>query len=94
MTEISILDAIGVPAMYEMLAEEATELAHAAQKMARIQRGENPTPVTEEFTDVIQCALELGLEADEEQISEKEVRFEARWIEANQKGQDNGKRTL
>lgn len=79
MTEISILDAIGVPAMYEMLAEEATELAHAAQKMARIQRGENPTPVTEEearenlteeFTDVIQCALELGLEADEEQISE------------------------
>ncbi len=103
MTEISILDAIGVPAMYEMLAEEATELAHAAQKMARIQRGENPTPVTEEearenlteeFTDVIQCALELGLEADEEQISEKKVRFESRWIEANQKGQDNGKRTL
>lgn len=48
MTEISILDAIGEPAMYEMLAEEATELAHAAQKMARILRGEKPTPVTEE----------------------------------------------
>lgn len=100
MTEISILDAIGVPAMYEMLAEEATELAHAAQKMARIQRGENPTPVTEEearknlteeFTDVIQCASELGLEADEEQISEKKVRFESRWIEANQEWQDDTK---
>ena len=76
MTEISILDAIGVPAMYEMTEEEARE------------------NLTEEFTDVIQCALELGLEADEEQIGEKKVRFEARWIEANQKGQDNGKRTL
>ena len=48
MTEISILDMIGEPAMYEQLAEEANELAHAAQKMARIQRGENPTPVTDE----------------------------------------------
>ena len=99
MTEISILDAIGVPAMYEMLAEEATELAHAAQKMARIQRGENPTPVTEEearenlteeFTDVIQCALELGLEADEEQISEKEVRFEAGWTAICTRAGTNG----
>lgn len=31
--------------LYEMLAEEATELAQASLKMARILRGENPTPV-------------------------------------------------
>ena len=38
--------AIGMAAAMEGLAEEATELAHAAQKYARILRGENPTPVT------------------------------------------------
>lgn len=32
-------------ACYEMLAEEAIEVAHAALKIARILRGENPTPV-------------------------------------------------
>lgn len=31
----------------EQLAEEATELDKAALKLARIYRGENPTPVTE-----------------------------------------------
>lgn len=39
-----------VPAatLYEQLAEECVELAHAALKMARYLRGENPTPLTEE----------------------------------------------
>lgn len=36
---------IGEAAVLEMMAEEATELAHAALKMARILRKENPTPV-------------------------------------------------
>lgn len=49
-------------ALLEMLAEEATELAKAALKLARILRAENPTPVSseqatsdllEEFTDVL-----------------------------------------
>ena len=51
---------------YEMLAEEATELAHAAQKYARIVRGEQPVsekldPVEafenlkEEIADVLLC---------------------------------------
>lgn len=35
-------------AWLEMLAEECSELAHAALKLARIQRGENPTPATED----------------------------------------------
>lgn len=42
-----IIDVIGQPAMLEMLAEECTELGHAALKMARYLRKENPTPDTE-----------------------------------------------
>lgn len=53
------------PVLYEQLAEEAVELAHAALKIARIMRDENPTPVAEEearkklveeYTDVILVA--------------------------------------
>ena len=36
-----LVDAIGVPAMFEMMAEEATELSYACQKFARYLRGEN-----------------------------------------------------
>ena len=42
-----MIEKIGEPAMLEQLAEEAAELSHAALKLARIIRGENPTPVTE-----------------------------------------------
>ena len=64
---------IGEAAVYEQLAEEAAELSQAALKVARILRGENPTPVLldearghaiEEFTDVCVCANDLGLKAD------------------------------
>ena len=57
--------------MYESMAEECVELAQAALKVARTLRGENPTPIStneacdmvrEEFTDVINCAIGLGLE--------------------------------
>ena len=57
-----ILENIGMPAALEQLAEEASELSQAALKLARIYRGENPTPVSreeavhslfEEFTDVL-----------------------------------------
>ena len=34
----------------------------------------------EEYSDVIQCARELGLQPDEEQIKEKAERFKVRWI--------------
>ena len=51
---------------YEMLAEEATELAHAAQKLARIKRREQPVSedldsveifknLKEEIADVLLC---------------------------------------
>ena len=43
-----IIDSIGLPAMLEQLAEECSELAQASLKYARLLRGENPTPKTEE----------------------------------------------
>lgn len=43
---MTILEQIGEPALIEQWAEECTELAQAALKVARILRAENPTPVT------------------------------------------------
>lgn len=39
---------IGKEPLLELLGEECSELTHAALKMARVKRGENPTPVTED----------------------------------------------
>ena len=84
---MKIIEEIGEAAMLEQLAEECTELAKAALKMARIIRKENPTPVTEkeaidnireEYTDVVQCAGELSLTVDEEQMARKHERWEKR----------------
>lgn len=88
-----MIEKIGAAAMLEQLAEEATELAHAALKLARIERGENPTPVLkedamdhliEEYTDVVQCAEELSLVPNREQIKLKKIRFEERWKEEHE----------
>ncbi len=85
-----MIEKIGEPAMLEQLAEEASELAQAALKLARKLRRENPTPKTfeeckanlrEEYTDVVQCARELMLIPDEHQIARKHRRFEERWEE-------------
>lgn len=90
-----MIDIIGEPAMLEQLAEEATELAKAALKLARIERKENPTPVTkeeatlnliEEYTDVMQCTEELGLLPNREQMEEKYKRFLARQGEKPHRG--------
>ena len=88
-----MIEKIGAAAMLEQLAEEATELAHAALKLARIERGENPTPVLkevamdhliEEYTDVVQCAEEFSLMPNREQIKLKKMRFEERWKEEHE----------
>ena len=88
-----MIEKIGAAAMLEQLAEEATELAHAALKLARIERGKNPTPVLkedamdhliEEYTDVVQCAEELSLVPNREQIKLKKMRFEERWKEEHE----------
>ena len=88
-----MIEAIGSPAMLEQLAEEATELAQASLKVARVLRKENPTPVTlseacvkllEEYTDVVQCALELMIIPDCDQIAEKALLFKKRMEERKQ----------
>lgn len=67
--EEKIYTKLGRAAVLEQLAEEAAEVAQAALKMARIIRGENPTPKTaceaaealeEEMADVIVCMRVLA----------------------------------
>lgn len=48
MDDFEVICSLGEPALLEQLAEECSELAHAALKLARLERGENPTPKTEE----------------------------------------------
>ena len=59
---------IGLAATLEMAAEECCELGHAALKLARVVRGENPTPVTmaearenflEELADVFNVLMDF-----------------------------------
>ena len=77
-------------AMYEQLAEEASELTKAALKMARVLRGENPTPVTlseadrmmtEEFSDLLVAATALDLKENGELMEEKAKRWAERVME-------------
>lgn len=72
---MNVIERIGVPAMAELCAEEAielaeasTKLAHACLKLSRKMRGENPTPkamdeivasVNEECADVLYCINKL-----------------------------------
>lgn len=46
--EKTIAEKLSKAAVLEQMAEEAAELCQAALKLARILRGENPTPVSEE----------------------------------------------
>lgn len=70
--------------LYEMLAEEATELAQASLKMARILRGENPTPVgaqdafktiEEEWNDLYLVTRVLSLTTDYVSMKHKAERW-------------------
>lgn len=97
-----IVDYIGYPAMLEQLAEECAELGKAALKMARIFRRENPTPVTEddaelalieEYTDVVQCARELGLKPNLMQMYVKKERFFERWENREKGEKSNGNKS-
>lgn len=78
-----IYETIPTAALYESLAEEATELAQAAMKMARVLRNENPTPVTqkeakdnliEEYGDVLLTAAYLELCEDSVGVRKKHNR--------------------
>lgn len=76
------------PALYELLAEECAELAHAALKMARLLRDENPVSeaenyyflkdnLKEEFTDIALVADVLDLRASSDIYNKKLDR----WLE-------------
>lgn len=72
-----------------MLAEEATELAHAALKLRRVYDGNNPTPVTqseaianlkEEIADVKLIISVLGFDQNRMETSMIQGEKLARWI--------------
>lgn len=72
--------------LYEHLAEEATELAHACLKYARALRGENPVSfdvgkvynnIEEELSDILNVAEVLNRHPNEE-IRKMKMQ---RWIE-------------
>ena len=80
------------------LAEEATELAHAALKLRRVYDGTNPTPVTEreavanlieEVGDVLLCLEVLGLPAVSEDYQKAMDAKLERWVK-RLKGESNG----
>lgn len=74
-------------ALYVQLAEECCELGQAAAKMARILKGENPTPVEwdecyfsliEEYTDVALVMEILGINVNHQIFEEKKQRWKER----------------
>jgi NTP pyrophosphatase (non-canonical NTP hydrolase) len=100
-----IMRNISQAALLEQLAEECTELAKAALKLARIERDENPTPVTrdeaiealcEELCDVYVCEILCELDYDmswrdiDNHMDEKVCRWAERIREAKERDGDGG----
>lgn len=91
MTENAMIvkDHLSEESLYEQLAEECCELAHACLKKARKLRGENPTPmemedidanVSEEYTDVHVVSELLNISIDVPLYWEKYDRWYERLI--------------
>lgn len=85
---------LSTAALYEQLAEEASELAQAALKLSRIYRNENPTPISmleavdnlqEEFTDLLLVSEILGLVPNEALKKEKAYRWAGRIVNTMEK---------
>lgn len=81
-------------AALEAVAEEAAEVAQAALKLARILRGENPTPVTaaeaelsmfEELSDLYTRCIAAGCRAEKKLVYEKARRWRDRAMEKMRK---------
>lgn len=94
MLEIEMMETIKsnmpVAAGYELLAEECVECAHAALKMARIIRAENPTPVLledananlrEEISDIATVLRLFHIKPDAQIIHDKLERWAQRLSE-------------
>lgn len=87
MNQSDIVKKLGEAEVLAQLAEEAAELAQAALKLRRALDGKNPTPktedecrrnLTEEYNDVILCAVQLGLWEDANVVSKKIRRWQKR----------------
>lgn len=83
----AIREKVAEPALYENLAEEASEVAHAALKVARIMRGENPTPLKipqamsrlkQEVCDLFVVCDVLGISGDYDYMFSKIQRWLSR----------------
>lgn len=100
-----LIEVIGKPAMLEQTAEEATELAFACLKLARLYRGENEVygrtedelinNICEEFADIFVCLYELERsvirdnQLIETYISAKKKRMKRRLMESMLKRSSN-----
>ena len=86
-SDFEVIRSLGEPALLEQLAEECSELSQAALKLARFERGENPTPkakidceaaLMEEIADVHLCLgvisshFECQNKLDDIEISKRE----------------------
>lgn len=87
-----IVEQVPEAALLEGTAEEAAELAQAALKLARILRGENPTPIAEsearfnlleELADVslMISAIELKLGFNHDELEPTMKHKTVRWIQ-------------
>lgn len=96
-----IREKLGAPELLVQLAEEASELSHAALKLRRAITGVNPTPITkqealaalqEEIADVDLSIVMLGLEEFDEisMMQSKRTRWANRIRSCAKGGQENG----
>lgn len=84
-------------AMYEQLAEECVELAHASLKIARYLRRENPTPMTEEqikhnlieeASDIHLVSRILNIKPDVHVVNAKLARWYNRLMDAEREARE------
>lgn len=85
-----VIDCLPIPELLSQLAEEATELAHAALKLRRCYGTINPTPVPkedglknlfEEIADVWLVLKTLGLDESTDKYREIMAKKVDRWAE-------------
>lgn len=84
-----IRDQLSDEELLAQLAEEATELAHAALKMRRVMDGKNPTPVRiseawaklqEEVADVLLSLQVLDINTNDQEYQETIWQKLNRWV--------------
>lgn len=102
-SDFEVIRSLGEPALLEQLAEECSELAQAALKLARLERGENPTPkakidceaaLMEEIADVHLC---LGVISSHfgcyNKLDDIEISKRERWAQRIREARGEKKKT-